>query len=129
MSLVDFAWRSETVSTTGSFKWFSRETALLLNNVVLVTAAIAVFVGTLYPLVVDAFGLGKISVGRPYFDSMFALIGHAVGGYQGGIFFDLTGNYTQSYVNGALAGLVNLVIVGSLFFTVSRRRAALAGAS
>ncbi len=74
-SLALFAWRSETVSTTGSFKWFSRETALLLNNVVLVTAAIAVFVGTLYPLVVDAFGLGKISVGRPYFDSMFALIG------------------------------------------------------
>ena len=74
-SLALYAWRSETVSTTGSFKWFSRETALLLNNVVLVTAAIAVFVGTLYPLVVDAFGMGKISVGRPYFDSMFALIG------------------------------------------------------
>jgi cytochrome c-type biogenesis protein CcmF len=74
-SLALYAWRSETVSTTGSFKWFSRETALLLNNVVLVTAAVAVFVGTLYPLVLDAFGLGKISVGRPYFDSMFALIG------------------------------------------------------
>jgi cytochrome c-type biogenesis protein CcmF len=74
-SLALYAWRSDTVSTTGSFKWFSRETALLLNNVVLVTAAIAVFVGTLYPLVLDAFGLGKISVGRPYFDSMFALVG------------------------------------------------------
>ena len=74
-SLALYAWRSETVSTTGSFKMFSRETALLLNNLVLVTASIAVFVGTLYPLVVDAFELGKISVGRPYFDSMFALIG------------------------------------------------------
>ncbi len=74
-SLALYAWRSETVSTTGSFKLFSRETALLMNNLVMVTAAIAVFVGTLYPLVVDAFGLGKISVGRPYFDSMFALIG------------------------------------------------------
>ncbi|NNJ96442.1 MAG: c-type cytochrome biogenesis protein CcmF, partial [Gammaproteobacteria bacterium] len=74
-SLALYAWRSETVSTTGSFKWFSRETALLLNNAILVTAAVAVFVGTLYPLVLDAFGLGKISVGRPYFDSMFALIG------------------------------------------------------
>ena len=73
-SLALYAWRSETVSSTGSFKWFSRETALLLNNVILVTLAVAVFVGTLYPLVLDAFGLGKISVGRPYFDNMFALI-------------------------------------------------------
>jgi hypothetical protein len=54
--------------------------------------------------------------------SMFALIGHALGGYQGGFFFDFTGNYTQSYVNAALAGLVNLIIVGSLFLTVSRRQ-------
>ena len=74
-SLALYAWRSETVSTSGHFHWFSRETALLMNNVVMITAAIAVFVGTLYPLVLDALGLGKISVGRPYFDSMFALIG------------------------------------------------------
>ena len=73
-SLALYAWRSDTVSTTGRFDWFSRETALLMNNVIMVTAAVAVFVGTMYPLVLDAFGLGKISVGRPYFDSMFILI-------------------------------------------------------
>ena len=73
-SLGLYTWRSETVSTSGRFDWFSRETALLLNNVILVTAAIAVLVGTLYPLLVDALGIGKISVGRPYFDTMFTIV-------------------------------------------------------
>ena len=79
-SLALYTWRSATVSSVGRFDWFSRETALLLNNVILLTAAVAVFIGTLYPLVVDGlvrvgFDFGKISVGRPYFDSMFALVG------------------------------------------------------
>jgi cytochrome c-type biogenesis protein CcmF len=73
-SLALYAWRAEAVSSSGRFNWFSRETALLMNNVILLTAAVAVFVGTLYPLVLDALSLGKISVGRPYFDTMFALV-------------------------------------------------------
>ncbi|MDH5388395.1 MAG: heme lyase CcmF/NrfE family subunit [Gammaproteobacteria bacterium] len=73
-SLALYAWRSGSVVSTGRFTWFSRETALLLNNVILLTATTAVFVGTMYPLVVDALGIGKISVGRPYFDTMFALV-------------------------------------------------------
>jgi cytochrome c-type biogenesis protein CcmF len=73
-SLALYAWRSATVVSYGRFQWFSRETALLLNNIIFLTAATAVLVGTMYPLVVDAFGLGKISVGRPYFDTMFALV-------------------------------------------------------
>ena len=73
-SLALYAWRSATVSTSGRFDWLSRETALLMNNVIFVTAAVAVFVGTMYPLLLDALGMGKISVGRPYFDSMFSLI-------------------------------------------------------
>ena len=73
-SLALFAWRSAAVVSFGRFQWFSRETALLLNNIIFLSAAAAVFVGTMYPLVVDAFGVGKISVGRPYFDTMFALI-------------------------------------------------------
>ncbi len=73
-SLALFAWRSATVVSHGRFTWFSRETALLLNNIIFLTAAAAVFVGTMYPLVVDAFGIGKISVGRPYFDTMFSLV-------------------------------------------------------
>ncbi len=73
-SLALYAWRSATVVSTGRFKWFSRETALLLNNIIFVTAAAAVFIGTMYPLVVEVLGIGKISVGRPYFDIMFSLI-------------------------------------------------------
>ncbi|HHJ36236.1 MAG TPA: heme lyase CcmF/NrfE family subunit [Gammaproteobacteria bacterium] len=73
-SLGLYAWRSATVVSHGRFRAFSRETALLLNNIIFLTAAAAVFVGTMYPLVVDAFGVGKISVGRPYFDAMFSLV-------------------------------------------------------
>ncbi len=73
-SLTLYAWRAPAMVSIGRFKWFSRESALLLNNVIFLTAAMAVFIGTLYPLVVDAFGGGKISVGRPYFDTMFSLI-------------------------------------------------------
>ena len=73
-SLALYAWRSATVVSHGRFQWFSRETALLINNIIFLTAATAVLVGTMYPLVLDALGAGKISVGRPYFDTMFALI-------------------------------------------------------
>ncbi len=73
-SLALYAWRSATVISVGRFSWFSRETALLLNNIIFLTAAVAVFVGTMYPLLVDTLGIGKISVGRPYFDTMFALV-------------------------------------------------------
>ena len=73
-SLGLYAWRSATVVSHGRFTWFSRESTLLINNIIFLTAAAAVFVGTMYPLVVDAFGIGKISVGRPYFDTMFSLI-------------------------------------------------------
>ncbi|MBG7610592.1 MAG: heme lyase CcmF/NrfE family subunit [Anaerolineae bacterium] len=73
-SLGLYAWRSATVVSHGRFTWFSKETALLLNNIIFLTAAAAVFVGTMYPLVVDAFGIGKISVGRPYFDTMFSFV-------------------------------------------------------
>ncbi len=73
-SLALYTWRSATVVSYGRFKWFSRESALLLNNIIFLTAAAAVLVGTMYPLVIDAFGVGKISVGRPYFDTMFSLV-------------------------------------------------------
>jgi predicted MFS family arabinose efflux permease len=56
--------------------------------------------------------------------TFFAWLGHAIGGYQGGLFFDLTGNYTLSYANAALAGMVNLVIVAALYLTITRRQAA-----
>jgi cytochrome c-type biogenesis protein CcmF len=70
-SLTLFAWRAPRVGLGGAFEIVSRESMLLANNVLLVVAAGAVLLGTLYPLVLDALGLGKISVGPPYFDAVF----------------------------------------------------------
>ncbi|MDD2934670.1 MAG: heme lyase CcmF/NrfE family subunit [Methylotenera sp.] len=71
-SLLLFAWRAPTVGRGGKFGVVSRESFLLANNVLLAVAAISVLFGTLYPLFLDALGLGKISVGPPYFDTVFA---------------------------------------------------------
>jgi cytochrome c-type biogenesis protein CcmF len=71
-SLALFAWRAPKVHKGGQFALVSRETLLLLNNIGLITAAACVLLGTLYPLVVDTLGLGKISVGPPYFNAVFA---------------------------------------------------------
>ncbi|MCD8340362.1 MAG: heme lyase CcmF/NrfE family subunit [Burkholderiales bacterium] len=73
-SLLLFAWRAPRVGTGGSFELFSRESMLLVNNVLLVVAMAAVLLGTLYPLFIDALNAGKISVGPPYFDSVFGPI-------------------------------------------------------
>jgi cytochrome c-type biogenesis protein CcmF len=70
-SLALFAWRAPKVGLGGSFDPLSRESALLANNVLLVVAAASVLLGTLYPLFIDALGMGKISVGPPYFEAVF----------------------------------------------------------
>ena len=70
-SLALFAWRAPKVGLGGGFAPVSRESMLLANNVLLTVAMAAVMLGTLYPLFLDALGLGKISVGPPYFDSVF----------------------------------------------------------
>ena len=70
-SLVLFAWRAPTVGRGGKFGVVSRESFLLANNVLLAVASMSVLLGTLYPLFLDALGLGKISVGPPYFDTVF----------------------------------------------------------
>jgi len=70
-SLTLFAARAPRLGKGGAFELLSRETMLLVNNVLLVVVAGAVFLGTLYPLVLDALGLGKISVGPPYFETVF----------------------------------------------------------
>jgi MFS family permease len=56
--------------------------------------------------------------------SLFGWIGMGLGGYQGGLLFDLTGNYTLSYANAALAGIVNLMILCSLLLYATRKQAA-----
>ncbi len=71
-ALALFAWRTARIGLGGEFAPLSRESLLLANNVLLAAAAGAVMLGTLYPLALDAFGGGKISVGPPYFDAVFA---------------------------------------------------------
>src|SRR5882724_2223520 len=73
-SLLLFAWRAPKVGLGGKFDLLSRESLLLSNNVLLSVAAASVFIGTLYPLFMDALGYGKLSVGPPYFDAVFVLL-------------------------------------------------------
>ena len=73
-SLTLFAIRASNVASFSRFAFYSRETALLICNVILVIAAVTVLLGTLYPLLVDALGYGKISVGPPYFNAVFVPI-------------------------------------------------------
>ena len=70
-SLALYAWRAPRIVAGGGYSGFSRESLLLANNVLLIAALGAVLLGTLYPLVVDALGLGKLSVGPPYFNAVF----------------------------------------------------------
>ena len=62
-------------SPTPASRIFSRESFLLLNNVVLVSMCATVLLGTIYPLIADSFNWGKVSVGAPYFDSLFIPLG------------------------------------------------------
>ena len=71
VSLTLFAFRAPQMAGGGKFNFTSREAALLANNVVLVVAAGSVLLGTLYPLILQALDLGKLSVGPPYFESVF----------------------------------------------------------
>jgi len=71
LSLGLYALRVQNIYQGGAFRGFSRETFLLINNVLLVVACLTVLIGTLYPLILDALGLGKLSVGPPYFNTVF----------------------------------------------------------
>jgi len=70
-ALALFAWRAQRVGSGGGFEMVSRESLLLTNNVLLLAAAGSVMLGTLYPLALDALGMGKLSVGPPYFETVF----------------------------------------------------------
>jgi cytochrome c-type biogenesis protein CcmF len=70
-SLLLYVWRAPRIGLGGGFEPLSRESMLLANNVMFAAAAGSVLLGTLYPLALDASGLGKISVGPPYFETVF----------------------------------------------------------
>ncbi len=72
-ALTLYAWRAPSMDSDAGFRPFSRETFILLNNVLLVVAATLVFLGTLAPLIADVAGAGKISVGAPWFVIAFSI--------------------------------------------------------
>ena len=73
-SLLLYALRAPKVSGGEPFAAVSRETLLLINNLMFTCAAAMVLLGTLYPMIGDAFNLGRISVGPPYFGLLFVLL-------------------------------------------------------
>jgi cytochrome c-type biogenesis protein CcmF len=73
-SLLLYAIKAPTVASVGRYDWVSRESFLLINNLLLVVAAFAILLGTLYPLIIDFLGKGKISVGAIWFNTMFVPI-------------------------------------------------------
>jgi cytochrome c-type biogenesis protein CcmF len=73
-ALALYAWRAPSLKPGGLFAPISREGALLINNLLLVTAAATVFLGTLYPLFLDVMGGGAVSVGGPYYYATFVPI-------------------------------------------------------
>lgn len=72
-ALILYAWRAPGLDSNAGFKALSRETFLLLNNVLLVIATTLILIGTLFPLISDFFELGKVSIGPPWFEIAFAI--------------------------------------------------------
>jgi cytochrome c-type biogenesis protein CcmF len=72
-ALALYAWRAPQLAQRGGFAPLSRETFLLANNMLFVVATLLILFGTLYPLFLDGLGLGKISVGPPYFNTVFII--------------------------------------------------------
>ncbi|MFI4880279.1 MAG: heme lyase CcmF/NrfE family subunit [Steroidobacterales bacterium] len=72
-ALTLYAWRAPLLKSSAGFDLGARESFLLFNNVLLITAATTVFAGTMAPLISDALGLGTVSVGPPYFNPTFLL--------------------------------------------------------
>ncbi|MFQ6371974.1 heme lyase CcmF/NrfE family subunit [Shewanella sp. YIC-542] len=82
-SLTLFAFRASEMSSPARFELLSKETMLLVCNVLLTVAAGTVLLGTLYPLLIDALNMGKISVGPPYFNAVFVPIVLVLFGFMG----------------------------------------------
>lgn len=70
-SLLLYAIRAPYVKSSANFELVSKESCILLNNVLLIVTAASILLGTLYPLIIDALTIGKISVGPPYFNTIF----------------------------------------------------------
>ncbi|NBC33748.1 MAG: heme lyase CcmF/NrfE family subunit [Alphaproteobacteria bacterium] len=129
-ALVLYALRAPSLSGGGVFAPVSREGALVLNNLFLSTATVTVFLGTLYPLFLEAAGGGRVSVGPPFFEATFVplmlpmLVLMAIGPMMAWKRSDLAGALGRLKV---AAGLTALVILGTLAWRLGGPVMALVG--
>jgi len=122
-SFTLYAWRAPQLKGGGLFAPISREGGLLLNNLLLCTACATVLLGTLYPLMLDVVGGGKVSVGAPFYNATFVplmlplLIAVPVGAMLPWKRGDLFGALKRLRVAAVLALVITLVLA----FTIDRR--------
>ena len=117
ISLALFAIRAPEVRSKITFSLLSRETVLLLNNVLLITSCATVFLGTMFPLLLDTFGMGIISVGPPYFNLFFIPLSMM-------LVFTLGFGIFVNWKNGSIIWLVQQIrwilvtsVIGGIIFT------------
>jgi cytochrome c-type biogenesis protein CcmF len=114
-SLALYAWRAPSLKTGGLFAPISREGAMVLNNLLLSTACVTVFLGTLYPLFLDALSGTKLSVGPPFFNATFVplmvplVIALAVGPLMTWKRGDLAGALGRLWAAAIATGLIALI--------------------
>ncbi|WP_114800076.1 heme lyase CcmF/NrfE family subunit [Moraxella canis] len=81
--LLMFALRGWKLTVESSYRLKSRETVLVINNLILLVATLVVLLGTLYPIIADFFKLGQVSVGPPYFNALFVPLTWLLLGFMG----------------------------------------------
>jgi cytochrome c-type biogenesis protein CcmF len=114
-SLVLYAFRAPSTKSGGKFKLLSRETFLLFNSILFLVAMLTVLLGTIYPLIIEALNLGKLSVGAPYFNAVFVPIMSPLIIFLG---FGVLTKWKQDDFSVLLKQLRNLLI-SSLFIGIS----------
>lgn len=114
-ALALYTWRVPQLLTHVSFNLLSRETGLLANNVFLVTACASVFIGTLFPLVMDIIDGGKFSVGPPYFNRIFVPIMLSMMVFMGlTVFLSWRRQKNNAWLNRAAILALAAIVLGAL---------------
>jgi len=120
-SFTTYLWRSPQLLTKTKLYWLSRESGILINNLLLLMMTLIILLGTLYPLIIDGLNLGKISVGAPYFNEslspilVFLLLFMALGIQLKWHKDEIKNLYFPILLQGLMAGIVAGLISGFLY--------------
>lgn len=119
-SLALYAWRAPSIPLEGSFNFISRETFLLSNNFLLTMFTSIVLFGTLAPLIYEAMNWGKISVGFPWFNTMFVGLTPMLAIFMGlGILAQWKSNVPQEFMYRISFSLVLSVLAGTIIWFIA----------